>query len=297
MSLLTFYAMIDLESLRKKAAAYREKSYHISRSLRLHAPQDAVDFVNERGFIYFWPIKDADLPNLWYATVGARPVPNNHDDPGHVTWGWKDSMLDKRVWYYAKLIRKKATIVSLEMASNFYTLSPNYGDYENDYLVQYKNGLMSMEAKNIYEALLEHGPLHTLDLHKQAHLTAVEKKYRFDKGLSDLQADMKIIPVGIAVAGRWGYAMIYDIAARYYPEIEEKARFITEAKAQQTILLAYLRSVGLADLHTMHHIFGWKEPYTIQACAHLEEQNQITRFSVEDDSNPFYVISDIFHLQ
>ncbi len=289
--------MIDLKSLQKKAASYREKSYHISRSLRLHDAQDAVRFVNERGFVFFWPIKDVDLPNLWYATVGARPVPNNHDDPGHVTWGWKDGLLDKRVWYYGKLIRKKATIVSLEMAPYFYTLSPNYGDFENDYLVQYKNGLMSMEAKNIYEALLEHGPLHTLDLHKHAHLTAVEKKYRFDKALTDLQADMKIIPVGIAVAGRWGYAMIYDIAARYYPEIVEKARFITESKAQQTILLTYLRSVGLASLHTINRMFGWKEPYTTQACAHLEEQGEITLVSVEDQMDPLYVIKGIFHLQ
>ncbi len=289
--------MIDLQSLRKKAAAYREKSYHISRSLRLHGPQDAVNFVNERGFIFFWPIKDHDLPNLWYATVGARPVPNNHDDPGHVTWGWKDGLLDKRVWYYAKLIRKKATIVSLEMASYFYTLSPNYGDYENDYLVQYKNGLMSVETKNVYEALLEHGPLHTLDLHKQAHMTSADKKYRFDKALTDLQSEMKIIPVGIAVAGRWGYAMIYDIAARYYPEIVEKARFISEAKAQQVILLAYLRSVGMADLSTINHIFGWKEPYTTQACAYLKEQGEITLVSTKDQSEPFYVIRDIFHLQ
>ena len=289
--------MIDLKNLQKKAVSYREKSYHISRSLRLHDAQDAVNFVNERGFVFFWPIKDADLPNLWVGTVGQRPVPNNHDDPGHVTWGWKDSMLDKRVWYYAKLIRKKATIVSLEMAPYFYTLSANYGDYENDYLVQYKNGLMSMEAKNIYEALLEHGPLHTLDLHKQAHLTAVEKKYRFDKALTDLQADMKIIPVGIAVAGRWGYAMLYDIAARYYPEIVEKARFITETKAQQTILLAYLRSVGLASLHTMQRMFGWKEPYTSRACAQLEEEGEITLISTENQSDSLYVIRDIFHLQ
>jgi hypothetical protein len=289
--------MINLEILRQKAAAYREKSYRTSHSLRLHGPQDAIRFVNERGFIFFWPIKDIELPSLWYATVGARPVPNNHDDPGHITWDWKDSLLEKRVWYYTKLIRKKSTIVSLEMAPYFYTLSPNYGDYENDYLVQYKNGLMSMEAKNIYEALLEHGPLHTLDLHKQARLTAADKKYRFDKALTDLQADMKIIPVGIATAGRWGYAMIYDIAARYYPDIVEKARFITEARAQEAILLAYLRSVGMADIHTISRIFGWKNPFTAKACAHLEEEGEITILPMEDQSQPMCVIKDIFHLQ
>ncbi|HOJ00880.1 MAG TPA: crosslink repair DNA glycosylase YcaQ family protein [Anaerolineaceae bacterium] len=289
--------MTDLDTLRKRVISYREKTYRTARSLRLHSPQDALDFFNERGFIFFWPIKDYDLPNLWYATVGARPVPNNHDDPGHVTWGWKDGMLDKRAWYYAKLVRKKATILSLEMAPYFYALSPNYGDYENDYLLQYKSGQMSVEMKNVYEALLENGPLHTLDLHKQAHLTSSDKKYLFDKTLTDLQAEMKIIPVGIAVAGRWGYAMIYDIAARYYPEIVEKARFITEASAQQAILLSYLRSVGMADLVTIKRMFTWKEPFTSQACAQLVEQNHITAIFDADRSNPLYFINDIFHLQ
>ena len=289
--------MTDLKTLQKKAISYREKTYHLTHSLRLHGPQDAVDFVNERGFIFFWPIKDYNLPNLWYATVGERPVPNDHDDPGHVTWGWKDGLLDKRVWYYTKLIHKKATILSLEMAPYFYALSPNYGDYENDYLVQYKSGLMSVEMKNVYEALLEHGPMHTLDLHKQAHITSADKKYLFDKTLTDLQAEMKIIPVGIAEAGRWNYAMIYDIAARYYPEIVEKARFISEAKAQQEIVLVYLHSVGMADLKTINRMFGWKETYTSQACQSLEKQGKISSLLEENQSSPTYFVSDIFHLK
>lgn len=49
-----------------------------------------VDFVNERGSVYFWPIKDVTLPSLWTAVAGA------HDDPGHVSWGWKDSLLGQR---------------------------------------------------------------------------------------------------------------------------------------------------------------------------------------------------------
>ena len=289
--------MTDLKTLQEKVNAYREKTYRIPSSLRLHGPEDAVDFVNERGFVFFWPIKDYDLPNLWYATVGERPVPNNHDDPGHVTWGWKDGLLDKRVWYYTKLIRKKATILSFEMAACFYALSPNYGDYENDYLVQYKNGLLSVEMKNVYEALLEHGPLHTLDLRKQAHITSMKTKYIFDKSLTNLQAEMKIIPVGIAQAGRWGYAMIYDIAARYYPEIVEKARFLSEAKAQQEIILTYLRSVGMANLKTIVRIFRWKTDYIVQACQALEKQEKILSFKEGKESDPIYYVGDIFHLQ
>ena len=289
--------MTDLVALQQQAAAYRAQTFRYDRKHWLKNEQDALHFVEECGFVFFWPIKNLEMPSLWKATVGDRPVPNNHDDPGHITWRWKDELVDKRVWYYAKLIRKKSTIVSLAMAPYFYTLSPNFGDYENDYLVDYKNGLMSMESKNVYEALLRNGPLHTLDLRKEAHLTATDKKYRFDKALSDLQADMKILPVGIAVAGRWGYAMIYDITARYHPQIVEKARYLTEEKAQQTILLAYLRSVGLAEENAVTRLFAWKKSYLSKAARNLQEKGKISILPVADPDKSYYVLQEIFHLQ
>ncbi len=289
--------MIDIETLQQKVAQYRKRTYRTTASLRLHNPQDAIDFVNERGFIFFWPIKNFDLPNLWRATAGENSSSTNHDDVGDITWNWKDSLLNKRVWYYGKLVRKKATIISLRMAPYFYALSPNYGDYESDYLLEYKSGLMSVEMKNVYEALLQYGPLHTIDLHRITHMNSAHSKYVFNKTITNLQSEMKIIPIGIAIAGRWGYAMIYDIAARHYPEIVEKARFISEAKAQQTILLAYLRSVGLTNFCTIQRFFGWQESYIEQACKALEEQNEITRISGSKLCQATYVFKEIFRLE
>ncbi len=81
-------------------AAYRRLSFLQSPDLRLKDTEEAIHFVNQRGFIYFWPIKGILLPSLWAAVAGNRPVADAHDDPGHVTWGWKDSLLGKRLWYY-----------------------------------------------------------------------------------------------------------------------------------------------------------------------------------------------------
>jgi hypothetical protein len=36
-------------------------------------------------------------------------VPNDHDDPGQITWRWKDDKLGKNIWYYGKILRRKAT--------------------------------------------------------------------------------------------------------------------------------------------------------------------------------------------
>jgi len=64
------------------------RTFHLTSATRLSNPEQARQFVNERGFVYFWPIKGILLPTLWAATAGDRPVPNEHDDPGMVTWGW-----------------------------------------------------------------------------------------------------------------------------------------------------------------------------------------------------------------
>ena len=85
---------------------YRAETDRLHR--RLVSSEDAVAFVNERGYVYFWPVKDVALPSLWVAVAGERPVADEHDDPGHVTWGWKDQLLDQRIWYYAKVLRKRA---------------------------------------------------------------------------------------------------------------------------------------------------------------------------------------------
>ena len=111
---------------------YHRQTFLLDPDLRLANREEALNFVNRRGFIYFWPIKGVEMPNLWTAVAGQRAVADAHDDPGHVTWGWKDKMLDKRLWYYAKILRGKATIISLDVAPYFYVLSENYGDPEHD---------------------------------------------------------------------------------------------------------------------------------------------------------------------
>ena len=154
--------------------AYRAQTFRTAPGLRLQSADEAVAFVNQRGFVYFWPIKDVLLPSLWTATAGDRPVADAHDAPGHVTWGWKDSLLGTRRWYYAKVLRKRATMISLELAPYFYALSENYGSPEEDYLTIYEQGRLTLEAKLVYEALLDHGPLDTIALRKAARLSSRE---------------------------------------------------------------------------------------------------------------------------
>ena len=139
--------MLTFERIRE----YRSITFRNKSGYRLKTKDEAVRFVDERGYIYFWPISGINLPSLWGAVAGDRPVPSEHDDPGHISWDWKDSLLGKHVWYYGKILRKKATIISLQVAPYFYALSENYGSPEEDYLTIYEQGRMTQEARALLQ--------------------------------------------------------------------------------------------------------------------------------------------------
>ncbi len=223
-----------------RLAAFRAETFQIGSRQQVKDPDQAVDFVNRRGFVYFWPIKDVLLPSLWVAAAGDRPVPNNHDDPGHVTWGWKDSLLGKRRWYYAKVLRKKATIISLDTLPYFYALSENYGDPEEDHLILYEQGRLSAEAKAIYEAILDEGPLDAVALRRSSRMTSKESDNRFNRALTELQSDFKIMPIGVAEAGAWRYAFIYEIVVRHHPQVLDQARYLSDLEARSSLGQIYL---------------------------------------------------------
>ena len=225
---------------------YRAETFCTGPGLRVTTQEQAIAFVQARGFVYFWPIKEVTLPSLWAAVAGERPVPDEHDDPGHVTWGWKDELLGARRWYYAKVLRKRATFIALDTVPYFYALSENYGEPDKDYLLQYQEGRLTWEAKTVYETLLNEGPLDTVSLRKLARMTSKTSDSPFNRALETLQADFKILPVGIAQAGAWKYAFIYECVHRHYPDLPEKARPIRQAEARRKLAELYLRSVGAA---------------------------------------------------
>lgn len=281
---------IDLEQLNR----YRAETFRLPPGKRIATPAAALDWVNRRGFVYFWPIKGIDFPSLWTAVAGERMVADAHDDPGHVTWGWKDSALGKRQWYYAKILRRKATLVSLDIVPYFYALSENYGSPEEDHLIAYREGRLTLEAKQVYEALLDKGPLHTIDLRREARLTSKGSDSVFSRALEVLQADFKIIPVGVAEAGAWRYAFVYDLAARHLPDLPEKARAIGEAEARQKLLELYFASVGAAQLRDATRLFGWGNEATVRALKRLVDGGQVTGGALRaDKAGEWYALSSL----
>jgi hypothetical protein len=254
--------------------AYRDRIYCRTPQGRVRQIEAALDFVNARSFVYFWPIRGVELPSLWGAVAGNRPVADQHDDPGHITWRWKDQWLGEKKWYYAKVLRGKATLIALSALPHFYALSENFGDPE-DYRLQYEAGQLTVEAKQVYEALLVKGKLDTLSLRREARLTGTEHNTRFERALVELQRDFKILPVAVAEAGAWRYAFVYELVGRWFPDLPAQAQGISRGEARAYLADAYLKSVGAAPEVQLSRLFGWRADETRRTCEKLLAQRRI----------------------
>lgn len=275
---------------------YQARTFRYAPDLRLTTPDEAVEYVNERGYIFFWPIKGFPFPSLWGAVAGDRAVADEHDDPGHITWNWKDSLIDKKVWYYARVLRRKNTLISLDAIKFFYALSPNYGEPEADLLEQYNEGRLPLEAKLVFEALLKNGPLDTLSLRKEARLAGAGSQSPFNRALDILQSQLRVLPVAISEAGAWKYAFVYDLTHRYFPDIPESARFITEKQAMEHLLRMFFKSLGAASFRQVINTFKWNPELTQSAIDHLVESGFLA-MDVRLEGNPatFFGITELLN--
>jgi len=265
--------------------ARRAHNYRRTFERRVQTIDEARAFVERVGFCHFWPIKDVEMPNLFHAIAGrVRPVPMEHDDPDiSLCWGWKDQALDKRWWYYGKLLRRRATLGSLDLLPVMYACTENYGDL-HDYIQEYQAGAMTAEARQIYEALLEKGPLDTVRLRREARLSAESSKARFERALVELQVGLKVLPIGVAEAGAWRYAFVYEILQRHYPDLPERARHIKRSQARRTLLAQYLDNVVVADrsmIARVFHVFRWTPTELDRTIAALLQEGQIRQVRVE----------------
>ena len=239
--------------------AARADRYRQRHQLRVSSEEEALGFLNDVGICSLFSAKGIEIPSLWGALCGEnRPVPRHHDSLElGLAWQWKDTLPIAGYVLYGKFLRKRPVFIALDLAPYFYALSPNYGDPAEDYLQDYLDGRLSVEAKLVYETLLELGALPTSRLRREAGLAGKANATRFDRALAELQMDFRIVRVAISDANRWGYCYVYDLLPRRFPEIVEASRIIKSREAREAILLRYLRTVVAATPQQIRGAMGW----------------------------------------
>ena len=80
---------------------------------------------------------------------------------------------------------------------------------------------------------------------------------RFDRALAELQVNLQIVKVGISDANRWGYAYVYDLFLRRFPDVPGLAKNLGAAEAMSRLLLCYLHNVVVQSESMAQRLFRW----------------------------------------
>ncbi len=273
--------------------AARAENYRQLPDLRVRTEAEALAFLNDVGLCLLFSAKGIELPSLWGALSGAdRPVPKGHDNHElGLAWQWKDTLPVAGKILYGKFLRKRPVFVSLDLAPYFYALSPNYGDLENDYLQDYRDGRLSVEEKQVYDVLLEQGASPTSRLRREAGLGGKTNATRFDRALADLQMDFRISKVAVSDANRWGYCYVYDLLPRHFPNLVSTAGEISGRQARETILLRYLKTVAAVTTRQVAGLFGWEPGDVARLANRLASEGRLRQGVVIEGFKGEYLVS------
>ncbi len=215
---------------------------------RVGNERQAQKFIDSLGFCYAFTAGPGDLPGL-FDVLATRSI----DRMWTWAWQWKDELATERKVFYGKVLRRKPTYISLAYLPSFYALTGNVGE-PDDYLQAYREGRLSLLAKNLYECVRAQGACSTWVLRKQ-FVPRGARSGAFHRALSDLQSRFLIAKVGESEGG--GYSFIWDVFDRWLPQVARSAGRISIDHAAATVLERYLRTVGAAPAGAIVDLFGW----------------------------------------
>ena len=230
---------------------------------QVRTKRGALAFVNHLGFCYAFTAGPGDLPGL-FDVLATRSI----DRMWSLAWQWKDELATEKRLYYGKVLRRKPTYVSFSLLPQFYALSGNVGE-PDDYLQAYREGRLSMLAKQIFEYLRDHAPCSTWVLRKQ-FVPRGSSGSSFHRALAALQERFLVCKVGEQERG--GYSFIWDTFDRWLPHVVREAKAVSTAHAAADVLARYLRTTGAAKPADIAALFEWSPAMMIQTLEILGDQ-------------------------
>jgi hypothetical protein len=95
---------------------------------------------------------------------------------------------------------------------------------------------------------------------------------------------LKVIPIGVAQAGAWNYAFVYEILQRHYPDLPERARPIGRGEARRVLVQRYLDNVVAAErkmVAKVFHVLKWTPKELERTIGALVEDGQARKEEIE----------------
>ena len=246
--------------VRWPAAPARRSGPHPAR--RVVTAADAVRFINDVGYCLLFPIRGLPLPSLYYAC--AHREATDWDKYCLRIWKWKDEFGRRRRAFYAKYFKGRGTFISLELLPHFLAMEGSAwapGDFDR----AYSAGRITADARILWHALAEHGPLATLELRHTSKFETKTGNRRFKKAMLDLSRRLLVVHSGAEQETDSWASNRFELTAQAFPAAVAHARAIAPEEARRTLAQKYLEWHPSAVARTLAGLFRWSKQEVAQA--------------------------------
>jgi hypothetical protein len=224
---------------------------------RVKTAGQAVRFIDAAGFCMLFPVKNVPLPSLYYAA--ARRLPISWDKTTQMIWDWKDDLPLRRRAFYAKYFRARGTFISLKFLPQFLAMRESAAGpgAAADF---YAAGLITQDARVIWEVLAGEGPLATLELRHACKMAGTSGNARFKRAMLELQCLLIVTHFGAARETEAWASNRFELVSRAFPKQFKQARGITPKAARAVLAQKYRSLHPDAPVMQIARLFGWPKP-------------------------------------
>jgi hypothetical protein len=236
---------------------------------KVRTAADAVRFIDAVGYCLLFAIKRVALPSLYY--VCARRQAFTWDKYTEKIWEWKDELPRGGRVFYAKYFKMRGTFISLEMLPHFLA-SAGAPLAAEDFERFYAAGRISHEARTVWRALAEHGPLPTLELRHACKMESKAGNARFKRAMQELNCLLAVTHFGAEQETAAWASNRFELTARAFPKQAQAARRITPERARTALAAKYLEWHPETPPVVLQRLFGWSRLEAQAALPHAERK-------------------------
>ncbi len=261
---------------RRDVEAWRDRTFRRLPKRRVRGERSALQFVDEVGFCFTLSDFGLPVPSLYGAVCGRRrprrPRHTHHDPEIGLAWSLKDRLPAKRLTYYGKLLKGKPTLVSLALFPAFCALIRD-GKGSGDYILDYRQGMMTKSALLILDTLHEHGALATPDIRKAVGMRGGDRTAEFDRAMAELQRGLWIAKVEEVYDPDFFYR--WDLLDNWLSDPLVAARGLARETAVRLLLAAYLQGAAAAQTRFVANLFGLGQGEVMAAIDSLQASGSL----------------------
>jgi hypothetical protein len=232
--------------------------YQLNSSKRVSTFADATRYINRFGFCWLFAPRDRklELPSLFEAVKGKRDAHiDDWDKDSDKVWTWKNDLPAAKRAYYGKALAGKPVFVSLQMLP--YVIAA-LG--EEDVAGAYERGMLSYDARRVYDALAQFGAQPTQNLKRTAGFVGKEGNTRYHHALDELQTRLIAAPMGATNEGMAWASQIFDLVAHWFESQAREAKQIDVHTARCELIERYLKTILAAPPDVLARLFRIPRP-------------------------------------